>query len=114
MSMCESGVRAFVRALALLVVSSAGAAGAFSVDRVMADIDLPADAAARLRHGEMVNSTPEESSDRELGVDLTFLVQQPLAELLKAFRIAVDLKADPRLSASVPIDGPGRPADFAG
>jgi len=112
--MCKGGVRRFVRGLAVLVASTAGTAGAFTIDQVTADIDLPADASARLRHGEMVNTTPEESSDRELGVDLTFLVQQPLAELLTAFRTAVDLKSDPQLSASVPIHGPGTPADFAG
>ena len=40
-------------------------------------INLPADAAARLRQGEMVSSNPAESSDRELGMGLTFLVEQP-------------------------------------
>ena len=97
----------------LLMACTAVAAGAFTVDQVTADLNLPADAAARLRQGEMVHSTPAESSDRELGVGLTFLVEQPLPEVLKAFRAAVDLKADPQLSASVPIHGPGTPADFA-
>src|SRR5262245_19807725 len=115
MSMSRGGgVRLVVRALAVLMASTTGAAGAFTVDQVKANIDLPADASARLRRGEMVQSAPEESSDRELGVDLTFLVQQPLPEVLKAFRTAVDLKADPQLSASVPIHGPETPADFAG
>jgi hypothetical protein len=114
MSMRRSGSRVFVGALVVLVASTVRAVGAFTVDQVVADLDLGGDAGARLRHGEMVHSAPEESSDRELGVDLTFLVQQPLAELLTAFRAAVDLKSDPRLSASVPIHGPGTPADFAG
>ena len=48
-----------------------------------------------------------------MAVGLTFLVQLPLAEVLKAFRATVDLKADPPLSASVPIRGPGTLADFA-
>src|SRR5262245_39452590 len=109
-----SGVRLFVGALTVLVASTPGAIVAFTVDQVVADIDLGADAGARLRRGEMVSSSPDESSDRELGVDLTFLVQQPLAGVVKAFRAAVDLKADPQLSASVPIQGPGTPADFAG
>ena len=105
----------FVAVLALVVGSSAAEpAGAFTVDQVVADLDLPADVGARLRRGEMVQSTPEESSDRELGVDLTFLVHQPLAEVLRAFQATVDLKADPQLAASVPIDGPGTLADFAG
>jgi hypothetical protein len=68
--MDTSGLRAFISALVLLA-SVAGAAGAFTIDRVVADLDLPADAGIRLRHGEVVQSAPEESSDRELGVDLT-------------------------------------------
>lgn len=48
-----------------------------------------------------------------MAVGLTFLVEQPLAEVLKAFRTMVDLKADPHLSASVPIRGSGAPGDFA-
>jgi len=46
-------------------------------------------------------------------VGLTFLVEQPVPEVVQAFRAAVDLKADPHLSASVPIRGPGTTADFA-
>lgn len=110
------GLRVFVGALVVLVVlvaRPAAAAGGFTVDQVMADLNLPTDAAARLRHGEMVHSDPQESSDRELGVGFTFLVQQPLADGLKAFRTAVDLKADPQLSAAVLIRGAGTIADFA-
>ena len=109
--MCQSGVRVLI---AVLVMSTAGAAGAFTIEQVATDLNLPADTGARLRRGEMVSSTPEESSERELGVDLTFLVRQPPAELVKAFRAGVILKEDPHLSASVPIHGPGTPADFAG
>jgi hypothetical protein len=112
--MRKSVVRVFVGALLVLAARTAAAAGGFTVDQVMADLNLPADAAARLRHGDMVHSDPRESSDRELGVGLTFLVHQPLAEVLEAFRTVVDLKADPQLSASVLIQGPGTPADFAG
>ena len=111
--MRKSGWRVFVGALMVLVAQTAAVAGDFTVGQVMADLNLPADAAARLRHGEILHSDPQESSDRELGVGLTFLVQQPPAEVLKAFRTVVDLKADPHLSASVEIRGPGTPADFA-
>jgi len=110
--MRASGLRVLTVAL-LVLTSRTSPAADFTIDRVTADLNLPADAAARLRHGEMVHSDPKESSDRELGVDLTFLVQGPLDEVLQAFRAAVDLKADPQLAASVPIRGPGTPADFA-
>ena len=42
-----------------------------------------------------------------------FSCSSRLQRCLKAFRAAVDLKADPQLSASVPIRGPGTLADFA-
>ncbi len=111
--MGKSRSRAFVGLLVSLAARAAGAASGVTVDQVAAELSLPADAAARLRQGEMVSSSPRESSDRELGIGLTFLVHQPLPEVVKAFRTAVDLKADPQLSAAVVLRGPGTPADFA-
>ena len=107
------GSRVFVGALVVLLARTAATAAGLTVDQLVADLNLPADASARVRRGEMVHTDPEESSEREIAVGLTFLVQQPLAEVLKAFRAATDLKVDPNLSASVPIQGPGTPADFA-
>jgi hypothetical protein len=60
----------------------------------------------------MVESDPAESSDHELAVGLTFLVQQPIANVLEAFRSAVDLRADRQLVSAVVIKG--TPDDFAG
>ena len=111
--MRKSGMQVFVGALVVLVARTAAAAGGFTIDQALADLNLPADAAARIRRGEMVHSDPKESSEREMAVGLTFLVQQPVAEVLQAFRTAVEFKADPQLSASVPIRGAGTPADFA-
>jgi len=98
---------------ALLWVAGTAAADGLTIEQVLGDLNLPADAAARIRRGEMVHSGPRESSDRELAVGLTYLVQQPLAEVLKAFRAGVDLKADRELAVSIPIRGPGMLADFA-
>jgi len=97
----------------LLLAAIASADETSSIEQVLSDLNLPADAAVRIRRGEMVHSGPKESSDREMAVGLTFLVQQPLAEVLKAFRAGVDLNADRQLAASVPIRGPGTLADFA-
>lgn len=77
----------------------------------MGDFGISADAAARVRSGEMVASAPTESSERELAVGLTFLVQQPIANVVEAFRSAVDLQADHQLLASIVIRG--SPDDFA-
>lgn len=106
-------LRTLMPIVAALVVRAAVADGSFTVDQVMEDLNLPADTAERIRSGEMAHSDPTESSEREMAVGLTFLVQQPLAEVLRAFRATVDLKADPQLSTSVPIRGPGTLADFA-
>lgn len=48
--MRNSGLRVFVGALVVQVARTAAAAGGFTVDQVMADLNLSADAAARLRH----------------------------------------------------------------
>jgi len=95
----------------LLVACTAAAAERVDVEQVMGDFGLSADAAARIRSGDMVESDPTESSDRELAVGLTFLVQQPIASVLEAFRSAVDMKADLQLLASAVIRG--SPVDFA-
>jgi len=96
---------------ALLVACSAAAADRVDVGQVMRDFGIPAAAAARIRSGEMVESDPAGSSDRELAVGLTFLVQQPIGSVLDAFRSAADMKADQQLLASAVIRG--LPDDFA-
>ena len=97
----------------LLGARPAQASDVASLAQVIADIGLPASAAARVGRGEMVHSDPKESSEREMAVGLTFLVQQTPAQMVTAFRATVDLKADPQLSASVPMGGAGTIADFA-
>ena len=106
-------LRILARIVVVLAMRTAAAAEVTTVDQVLEYLNLPPDAAARIRRGEMVQSDPKESSDREMAMGLTFLIQQPLPEVFTAFRATVDLKADPHLSASVPIRGPGTPADFA-
>jgi len=100
-------------ALLLLAVGRAAAADVQTIENVLADLNLSADAAARIRRGEMVHSGPRETSEREMAVGLTFLVQQPLPEVLKAFRAGADLKADRQVTASGLIRS-GTLADFAG
>lgn len=100
-------------AMLLLVARPGATAGIASVDQVIADVGLPVDAAARIRRGEMLHSDPKESSEREMAVGLTFLVHQTPAQVVAAFRDAIDLQANPQLSMSVPIIGAGTAADFA-
>ena len=107
----KGGSSILMGGLAVLLIASAAAGS--TIEQVAVDLELPADAAARLRRGEMLHSEPEEASDRELAVGLTFLVQQPPAEVLRAFREAVDLKADDQLASETPLRGSGTLADFA-
>ena len=110
--MCSrSPLRVLVGTVVLLATSPLTATAQVDVDHVMKDFALPADAAARIRDGEMVESDPAESSDHELAVGFTFLVQQPIANLLEAFRSAVDLRADRQLLAAIALRG--SPDDFA-
>jgi len=106
-------VKASIASGALAVLLFASAVAGSTIEQVAADVELPADAAPRLRRGEMLHAEPAEASDRELAVGLTFLIQQPPAEVMRAFREAVDLKADDQLASETPIHGPGTPADFA-
>ncbi len=87
----------------LLMACAAAGADGLDVDQVMRNFGLSADDAARVRRGEMVESDPTQSSDRELAVGLTFLVPQPITAVLEGFRSAVDLKADRHLRALVVI-----------
>jgi hypothetical protein len=109
--MRRNSPRARASTVALLVACTAAAADRVDVAQVMRDFGISVDAAARIRSGEMVESEPTASSERELAVGLTFLVQQPVPNLLEAFLSAVDMKADPQLMASVVIRG--SPDDFA-
>ena len=68
-------------------------------------------ATARIRNGEMVESDPTESSDHELAVGLTLLIQQPIANVLEGFRSALDMRADRQLVDAVALHG--APDDFA-
>jgi len=98
---------------ALAVLLAASTALGSTIERVAEDVALPSDAAARLRRGEMLQYEPASTADRELAVGLTFLVQQPPAEVMKAFRAAVDLKADDQLASETALRGQGMPTDFA-
>jgi hypothetical protein len=102
-----------IAATALLLAEGTAAADGQTIEKVLEDLNLPADAAARIRRGEMVHSGPRESSEREMAVGLTFLIQQPLPEVVKAFRAGTDLKADRQVTASGLIVS-GTLADFAG
>lgn len=111
--MMRKSLRVGAETALLLVAGTAAGAGGVTIEEVLSDLNLPTDAAARIRRGEMVHSGPKESSDRELAVGLTYLVQQPLPAVLRAFRAGEDMKADRELAASIPIRGPGAIADFA-
>ncbi len=89
--------------VALLVACAVASADRLDVTQVMDDFGISASAARRIRSGEMVESDPTESSERELAVGLTFIVQQPIASVFDAFRSAVDMKADGQLRASMAI-----------
>ena len=108
--MRRASLQLCVGTAALLAACTVGAAERVDVGQVMKDFGISAAAAARVRSGEMVEADPTESSERELTVGLTFLVQQPIATVLEAFRSAVDLKADPQLLAAAVIRG--SPDDF--
>lgn len=101
----ERSLRVAVGAVVLLVAWTAAAADRRDITRAIKDFGFSTDAAARIRDGAMVESDPTESSDHELAVGLTFLIQQPIANVVEAFRSAVDLRADHQLVSAVVIKG---------
>ena len=94
-----------VGTLLVVLAGTAPAADRTDLDRMMREFGLSPESAARVRSGEIVESTPAASTERELAVGLTFLVQQPVGSVLGAFRAAADLKADNQLSAWAVIRG---------
>ena len=108
----KKGSTIFAGTLLLLVVRTGAAAQELNVAQVIADFGFPPDATERIRRGEVLESDPTESSDRELAVGLTFLVTQPPATVAKAFRKAVDLKDDSHRAASIPLRSAGALSDF--
>jgi hypothetical protein len=99
-------------ALLASVISTAVSAEQIDIEQVIVDFGFPADTAARVRRGEMLEADPKESSERELAVGLTFLVKEPPAMLAKAFRKMVDAPANPQLAVSVRIRDAGSLPDF--
>jgi len=75
------------------------------IDQVMHDLRLPSDASARVRRGEMVVSKPPPASPHELAVGLTFFVEKPMANVIAAFRSAVDIRSDRQIRAIGIIGG---------
>ena len=99
-------------ALAALLLASTAAGS--TIEQAAVDLEQPADAATRLRRGEMLRSEPEEDSERELAVGLTFLVHKPPADVLQAFLGGSGLEGR-RPARERDCDWPARRApDFAG
>ena len=109
-----AGAAVVAGAFLVLPVSDAAAAEPIKIEELIVDFGFPADAAARVRSGEILESDPAESSERELAVGFTFLVRQPPKSLAKAIRKMVDAKSDPHLATSVRIRGAGSLDDFSG
>lgn len=84
-----------------------------SASDIATAIGLGPDDVARVQNGEMVTLSPPETSERELAVGMVFFVKAPPATVVQQFRRGGDLKQDPNLRGSYPIDGPGTLGDFA-
>ena len=85
--------------------SAAAQSEQLDINQVMRDFAMPANAAARIRNGEMVEADPDASSERELAVGLTFLTQQPMNMVFEAFKSATDMRANQQLLDALEIHG---------
>lgn len=102
-----------IRMLLALSLVAAPAWATPAVSDIATAIGLGPDDVARVQNGEMVTLSPPETSERELAVGMVFFVKAPPATVVQQFRRGGDLKQDPNLRGSYPIDGAGTVGDFA-
>ena len=97
--------RVAIATLSLLFASSATALP--TADELLAETGFSADEKRRIKRGEFVTGTVQETSERELAVDMAFLVRQPVPAVVAKVRGGVGLEANPGIEAFGEIRGPG-------
>ncbi|MCW5891143.1 MAG: hypothetical protein KIT14_11415 [bacterium] len=109
----RAGVRRVLRfgALVLSCLVRAAAAAA-DVEQALAFVGLSADAASRIRGGDIVLTDVAPASSHELAIGLAFLVERPLADVSADYRAALDMHVDAQVRALARVHG--TLADFAG
>jgi hypothetical protein len=103
---------AIVVTLLLHTAAALPSLAAPTVEDMELEVGLTADAVARVEHGEMVETTPTDRSDRELAIGMVFLVPASPEQVVQGFCRGGDLKADPGVVALHEVSGAGTLADF--
>jgi hypothetical protein len=93
---------------------AAGAVELPTVDEVMKELKLSESDQEKVRHGEIVDWSPTEGSDRELALGMVFLVKAKTEDLAQVYRQALSLKEVSVITAHGRITGEGTMADLAG
>jgi hypothetical protein len=111
----RSFVRRFAVALCTFFVFGGMAAPAIAqptLEQLMADFGFSKDDLQRVYNGEMVKTTTQETSDREIAAVIVFLIKAPTKELIGSFEVGTFFHDDPQVQASVEIRGDGTLDDF--
>jgi hypothetical protein len=85
-----------------------------TLDELAADFGLSEDDVQRVRNGELVKTTTQETSDKELAVVMVFLAKAPVQKLITFFQVGRGFRNDPNVQWTAEISGAGTTDDFKG
>src|SRR5215831_870128 len=85
-----------------------------TVDELMQELHLSDSDREKVRHGNIVDWSPSEGSDRELGLGMVFMAKSTTEDLAEIFRQVLVLKEVSVITAHGTITGEGTMADLAG
>jgi len=83
-----------------------------TLDELMAGFDFSPEDVQRVRNGELVQGTTQETSNRELAVVMVFLVKTPIQELAGVLQGGPNPRNDPQIQKVTSIQGQGTLDDF--
>jgi hypothetical protein len=107
-------VRIAAVVVAILLFAPVARAGMADVAKVMTELGFPADAIAKVKAGEMVETTITSSNERELAFGLAFLVKERPREFASGVLSGLVLKTDPDVVAHGSLSGEGTLDQLAG
>jgi hypothetical protein len=83
-----------------------------ALDQLMADLGFSKDDVRRVQDGEIVKTTTQETSDREIATVMVFMFKAPVKKLIDAFETGLFFRYDPQVQESVEIRGDSGLDDF--
>ncbi|MEW6441209.1 MAG: hypothetical protein AB1640_09790 [bacterium] len=95
-----------------LCASFARATALPTLEELMSEFGFSKEDVQRVRNGELVKTTTQETSERELAAVMVFLVKAPPQKLVSFFEVGKGFRSDPQVQSAIEISGEGTPEDF--